>query len=121
MSRAGRTVPNSPSVRPIPPLAECGKRSTPVCNRNSTIPQLTLRRYVTCNPSRWRNFFHDERRNFTSEIDCVSEAALGFEVTNREKEGRYTLHKTILGDPYQNWLLVHVRVDAPLPTARSSI
>jgi Glucodextranase, domain N len=26
-------------------------------------------------------FFHDERRNFTSEIDCVSEAALGFEVT----------------------------------------
>jgi PAS domain S-box-containing protein len=37
-------------------------------------------------------FFHDERGNFTSEIDCVSEAALGFEVTNRENEGRYTLH-----------------------------
>jgi hypothetical protein len=46
-------------------------------------------------------FFHDERRNFTSEIDCVSEAALGFEVTNRENEGRYTLRKTILGDPYR--------------------
>jgi glucoamylase len=58
-------------------------------------------------------FFHDERRNFTSEIDCVSEAALGFEVTNREKEGRYTLRKTILGDPYQNCLLIHVRVEAP--------
>jgi glucoamylase len=23
-------------------------------------------------------FFHDERRNFTSEIDCITEAALGF-------------------------------------------
>jgi glucoamylase len=58
-------------------------------------------------------FFHDERRNFISEIDCVSEAALGFEVTNRETEGRYTLRKTILGDPYQNCLLIHVRLDVP--------
>src|SRR5215813_4350701 len=40
-------------------------------------------------------FFHDERRNFVGEIDCVSEAALGFEVLNREKEGRYSLHKTV--------------------------
>ncbi len=59
------------------------------------------------------SFFHDERRNFTSRIDCVSGAALGFEVTSREKEGRYQLHKTILGDPHQNCLLVHARVDAP--------
>ena len=58
-------------------------------------------------------FFHDERRNFTGEIDCLSEAALGFKVTNREKEGRYTVHKTIIGDPYQNCLLVHVRLEAP--------
>src|ERR1700756_864055 len=57
-------------------------------------------------------FFHDERRNFTTEIDCVSKAALGFEVTSRENEGRYTLRKTILGDPYQNCLLIHVRVEA---------
>ena len=57
-------------------------------------------------------FFHDERRNFTSEIDCVSETALGFDVTNRENEGRYTVYKTILGDPYQNCLLIHVRVEA---------
>jgi glucoamylase len=35
-----------------------------------------------------------------------------FEVTNREKEGRYTLHKTILGDPYQNCMLIHTRVEA---------
>jgi glucoamylase len=58
-------------------------------------------------------YFHDERGNFTSELDCVTEAALGFEVTNRENEGRYTLRKTILGDPYQNCLLIHTRVRAP--------
>jgi glucoamylase len=58
-------------------------------------------------------FFHDERRNFIGEINCVSKAALGFEVTNREKEGRYTLHKTVIGDPHQNCLLIRARVEAP--------
>jgi len=58
-------------------------------------------------------FFHDERRNFTGEIDCISKSALGFKSTNREKEGRYSIHKTILGDPHQNCLLVHTRLDAP--------
>ena len=58
-------------------------------------------------------FFHDERRNFVGEIDCVSEAALGFEVINREKEGRYTIYKTIVGDPHQNCLLVRARLEAP--------
>ena len=52
-------------------------------------------------------FFHDERRNFTSEVDCITEAAWGFEVTYRESENRYTIRKTILGDPYQNCLLIH--------------
>ena len=58
-------------------------------------------------------FFHDERRNFVGEIDCVSEASLGFEVINREKESRYTIYKTILGDPHQNCLLVRARLEAP--------
>ncbi len=59
------------------------------------------------------SFFHDERRSFVTHIDCVSEAALGFEVVNREKEGRYSIHKTILGDPHQNCLLMRARLDAP--------
>src|SRR5260370_4017229 len=58
-------------------------------------------------------FFHDERRNFVSEIDCVLEAAIGFEVINREKEGRYTIYKTIVGDPHQNCLLVRARLEPP--------
>ena len=38
------------------------------------------------------SFFHDERRNFVGDIDCISEAALGFEVVNRAKQGRYTIY-----------------------------
>jgi glucoamylase len=59
------------------------------------------------------SFFHDERRNFVGHIDCISEGALGFEVTNRERDGRYTIHKTIVGDPHQNCLLVQTRLEAP--------
>ena len=44
--------------------------------------------------------------------NCITEAALGFEVTNRENESRYTIRKTILGDPYQNCLLIHTRIEA---------
>src|SRR6266705_2331965 len=58
-------------------------------------------------------FFHDERRNFVGQIDCISQAALGFTATNREKEGRYSIHKTILGDPHQNCLLIQTHLDAP--------
>ena len=59
------------------------------------------------------NFFHDERRNFVGEIDCIAEAALGFSATNREKNGLYTIHKTILGDPHQNCLLIETYLEAP--------
>jgi len=64
-------------------------------------------------------FFHDERRNFIGEIDCISEAALGFEVVNREKAGLYSIHKTILGDPHQTCLLVHTRLEAPAELLRN--
>ena len=58
------------------------------------------------------SFFHDERRNFVGQIDCIAETALGFDVINREKEGRYTIYKTVLGDPHQTSLLVHTRLEA---------
>lgn len=58
-------------------------------------------------------FFHDERRNFRGTIDCVAGAALGFEVNNREREGRYTIRKTVIGDPHQNCLLIRTCLEAP--------
>src|SRR5437764_5457364 len=39
-------------------------------------------------------FFHDERRNTTSSVDCVDDAALGFEIVNVADTPRYTLRKT---------------------------
>lgn len=56
-------------------------------------------------------FFHDERRHVIGTIDCIEGAALGFDVTNRDREGRYAIHKTILGDPHQNCLLVRTRLE----------
>jgi hypothetical protein len=51
------------------------------------------------------------------QIDCISETALGFEVTNWEKEGRYALHKTIIGDPNVNCMEIVLFVTAELVIA----
>lgn len=59
------------------------------------------------------SFFHDERRNFAGQIACIAETALGFDVVNREKQNRYTIYKTILGDPHQTCLLMRTRLEAP--------
>src|SRR5437870_10095426 len=42
------------------------------------------------------SFFHDERRNFVWEIDCVSEAALGFRGTTRRSDAHYIPNRLIL-------------------------
>src|SRR5271169_1756825 len=54
-------------------------------------------------------FFHDERRHMRTEIDCVASTALGFKVTNFDKDGRYSIEKEIIGDPHLTCLLVHTR------------
>ena len=57
-------------------------------------------------------FFHDERRNTTSSIDCVDDAALGFEIVNVADEPRYILRKTLIGHPHQDCVLMRTRVEA---------
>jgi glucoamylase len=57
-------------------------------------------------------FFHDERRNTTSIIDCVDDASLGFEIVNVADEPRYTLRKTLIGHPHQDCVLMRTRVEA---------
>src|SRR5271165_2673346 len=54
-------------------------------------------------------FFHDERRHMKTSLSCMGSAALGFKVTNSDPEGRYSIEKTILGDPHLPCLLVHTR------------
>jgi glucoamylase len=57
-------------------------------------------------------FFHDERRDTTSSINCVDETSLGFEIVNVATQPRYTLRKTLIGDPHQDCVLMQTRVEA---------
>ena len=57
-------------------------------------------------------FFHDERRNTASSIDCVDDSSLGFEIVNVPAEPRYTLRKTLIGHPHQDCVLMRTRVEA---------
>jgi len=59
-----------------------------------------------------RTFFHDERRNTSSTIDCVDEASLGFDIVNSASAPRYTLRKTLIGHPHQDCVLMRTRVEA---------
>ncbi len=56
-----------------------------------------------------QTFFHDERRQMITKLDCLGSAALGFKVTNSDPQGRYSIEKTVIGDPHQPCLLVHTR------------
>ncbi|ABF41808.1 Glucan 1,4-alpha-glucosidase [Candidatus Koribacter versatilis Ellin345] len=55
-------------------------------------------------------FCDEERRHMCADIDHVAEAALGYDVVSRDRSGRYTLKKTVLGDPHQNCLLVRTEL-----------
>ena len=54
-------------------------------------------------------FFHDERRHTVSSIELIDADALGFKVTNKDPEGRYTIEKRSSAIPTCNCLLVHTR------------
>jgi glucoamylase len=57
-------------------------------------------------------FFHDERRNTASTVDCVDEASLGFEIVNTADNPRYTLRKTVIGAPHHDCVLMRTRLEA---------
>ena len=69
-------------------------------------PQIRDIQYLV---SDGETFFHDERRNMQTHLDCVETAGLGFKVTNSDLDGRYSIEKQIIGDPHLNCLLVHTR------------
>lgn len=60
-------------------------------------------------------FFHDERRHTETKIEPMSPHALGFRLTNRERNGQYALVKEILTDPHYPCLLMQVKLEAAEP------
>ena len=69
-------------------------------------PQVRDLQYLV---SDGESFFHDERRNMRTEMECLGPSGLGVKVTNYDREGRYSIEKQIIGDPHLNCLLVHTK------------
>jgi glucoamylase len=72
-------------------------------------PQIRDMQYLV---SDGETFFHDERRNMRTTMECLGTAALGVKITNTDPDGRYSIEKTIVGDPHLSCLLVHTKFNA---------
>ncbi len=57
------------------------------------------------------SFFEDERRRMITQLDCLGSAALGFKVTNSDPDGKYSIEKTVIGDPHLPCLLMHTKIN----------
>src|SRR5258705_680979 len=58
-----------------------------------------------------KTFVHEERRHLRSEIESISPHSLGFRVTNTDPEERYQIIKEVIGDPHQDGVLIHTRIE----------
>jgi len=56
-------------------------------------------------------FFHEEKRDLTSELEYIDSHALGFRITQRDPGGRYQIIKEIITDPHLSCVLVHTRLE----------
>ena len=56
-------------------------------------------------------FFHEERRDLVHDFEYIDSDALAVRLTNRDREGRYTITREVIADPHYPVMLVHVRID----------
>ncbi len=61
------------------------------------------------------SFFHDVRRDMTSETEYLDDYGLGVRITSRERADRYQLIEEIIADPHQPCLLIDARLDGEDP------
>jgi glucoamylase len=50
--------------------------------------------------------FHEERKDLQHEITYPAKGALAYQIINRDPQGRYEIHKTVISDPYLPVLLI---------------
>jgi glucoamylase len=60
-------------------------------------------------------FFHEEKRQLRSVTKRPTDHALGYRVTSHDPEGRYRIHKSVIGDPHLPCLLVNTRLEVRHP------
>lgn len=56
------------------------------------------------------SFFHEEKRHLKSELERLSDHALGYRCKNSDPEGRYAIVKEIIADPHLPCLLQRTRL-----------
>ena len=66
------------------------------------------------------SFFHEEKRNLTPIVEGLPHC-LGYTITSSEREGRYTLHKTIICDPHLPAVLIKCKVVCEDPALASKL
>jgi glucoamylase len=71
-------------------------------------PQIRDLQYLI---SDGKTFVHEEKRHLRSEIQSLASHALGFRVTNTDPENRYQIVKEVIGDPHQDGVLIHTRIE----------
>ncbi len=72
-------------------------------------PQLRDLQYLVSDGT---SFFHEEKRDFTYDIERVSDHALGYRCTNTERAGRYSIVKDVIANPHLSCLLQRTRLTA---------
>jgi glucoamylase len=58
-----------------------------------------------------KDFFHEERRQLITEIEPISQHALGYDITNSDPSLRYKVRKQIITHPEMPCLLQKVKID----------
>ncbi len=60
-----------------------------------------------------KSFFHEEKRGMKSEVKRLSSHTLGFSCLNSDQNGRYSISKKIITDPFLPCLLQHTSLTGP--------
>jgi glucoamylase len=55
-------------------------------------------------------FFHEEKRDLDRQFEYIDAGALAVRLTNRDRDGCYTLTKEIIADPHRSVILMRVRL-----------
>ncbi|HEY6293630.1 MAG TPA: glycoside hydrolase family 15 protein [Terriglobia bacterium] len=57
-------------------------------------------------------FFHEEKRDLSSDVVRLEAQTLGYHVTSSDPEGRYRIEKDIISDPHSSCVLINMRLVA---------
>ena len=60
-------------------------------------------------------FFHEERRDLTTQVTRLEAQTLGYRTVSADPQGRYRLTKEVIADPHQSSVLVNVKIEIPPP------